>query len=415
MSYDGSRAFDGEYDPNLFWATGYSVPPAGGHWVAYDFGSSGLNVVLQEIAWHVGNDTGYPTSIAVDWSDDNVTWTEQWTGAVDPPIAGQPYISTDPSPEEEMVVGPVRVTGMSVELALPATDPEAARSSFATNEVAYSVRARARHSLAWIEVVKSLRDTAPIYTHPRRRKMQLGISKVPALVPWPEPPVILGVPVITGSPTSSTITLSFVPVPFADSYEYRLDSGAPLTLPEDKILLGLAASTDYLVELRAVNENGPGAWSLAIVVRTLAITVVVPPPPDPTPAVPLNAVLQGGIEFYGHTGSRVATQRVVVTNNGLTYYGSGGVAPYTYEWSLVGDIILESVTAGDLVSTGGEYAHPQNPNGGFTKFEAQVPWGYMMHNYLKCTVTDYLGAQTSFEVYVTLDHEDTSQSPVATQ
>jgi hypothetical protein len=61
-----------------FWTTGSTAPPSGGHWLAVDLGPS---AAVNEIVITVRPDSYRedPLNLFVDSSDDNATWTNQWS------------------------------------------------------------------------------------------------------------------------------------------------------------------------------------------------------------------------------------------------------------------------------------------------------------------------------------------------
>ena len=80
-----------------------------------------------------------------------------------------------------------------------------------------------------------------------------------------------------GSPTSSTLPLSFLYVPGARSYEYSISStsavagfGAWTALASDKIVTGLSGSTQYWVKVRIVNGVARGPASPVVTGTTSA-------------------------------------------------------------------------------------------------------------------------------------------------
>ena len=81
--------------------------------------------------------------------------------------------------------------------------------------------------------------------------------------------------ITAGSPTTSTITLSFLYVPGARSYEYSLSTtsagagfGSWTALASDKIITGLASSTQYWIKVRAVNGAARGPASPVVTSTT---------------------------------------------------------------------------------------------------------------------------------------------------
>lgn len=81
--------------------------------------------------------------------------------------------------------------------------------------------------------------------------------------------------IAAGSPTTSTITLSFLYVPGARSYEYSLSTtsavagfGSWTALASDKIITGLSSSTQYWIRVRAVNGVARGPASPVVTSTT---------------------------------------------------------------------------------------------------------------------------------------------------
>lgn len=321
----------------------------------------------------------------------------------------------------------------------------------------------------------------------RRRKLQLGFTRIPTLIPWPDPrPGGIVDLVIVGSPTTTTITLGFTPVQYATFYEYRLDNGEWVFLPLDRVIRELTPGTLYSVQVRAGNGTGLGVSSNIVEVTTigLALPVITSPASsnavegtpfgqtvtanvpatfsvtgtdasavtlDPVTGVwtleatdfetqpsyqwtfvatdpngnvatqayvhtvidnvsdntyPLVAVTAGGTMFDGYTGSFTMAPKNVVTDGGMSYSGSGGVAPYSYEWELFGDVTLIPHGEDPYTDGGTVYAFPTNSVGGYTKFHSNVDFGYTMKNDLRCTITDAVGSTVSFVVKITLTHAD---------
>jgi hypothetical protein len=171
---------------------------------------------------------------------------------------------------------------------------------------------------------------------------------VPTLVPWPDPPPG---PVesltIFGEPTTTTIRLSFPLVPTADFYERRLDGGSWEILALDRILRGLTPETLYTIEVRAVNESGPGVQSPSIDVTTAAEVIIEPPidpppgedppPPPPPPVVPTGAEVQSAWYIKYDDGPSVV--RCQFGSNGhftafCDHEDAGG--PIEYDWIVPG-------------------------------------------------------------------------------
>ena len=69
-------------------------------------------------------------------------------------------------------------------------------------------------------------------------------------------------------------------MPNTDSYERRIDGGAPIPATKGEYVDGLGANTVYGVELRALNAAGPSDWS---VVKRFVTRPPRPPAPDRIP------------------------------------------------------------------------------------------------------------------------------------
>jgi hypothetical protein len=82
---------------------------------------------------------------------------------------------------------------------------------------------------------------------------------------------------VTPAATSATVTYSYDDTD-ATGFEYRLDGGAPVALdPSPAVITGLTPETEYDLEVRAVNEDGAGAWSSVATFETLADVPDTPP------------------------------------------------------------------------------------------------------------------------------------------
>lgn len=82
---------------------------------------------------------------------------------------------------------------------------------------------------------------------------------------------------ITSTHSKATVTYSTTGVSGAESYQYRLDAGAALPLAESPAdITGLEPETQYMLEIRAVNEYGAGEWSDPEPFTTTASPVVAP-------------------------------------------------------------------------------------------------------------------------------------------
>ena len=73
--YVAARAIDDNL--TLFWTTGATAPPSGGHWLKVDFGA-GTPVDIVEMSLMVRPDTFRedPYEIVLEYSDDDITYTE---------------------------------------------------------------------------------------------------------------------------------------------------------------------------------------------------------------------------------------------------------------------------------------------------------------------------------------------------
>lgn len=128
---------------------------------------------------------------------------------------------------------------------------------------------------------------------------------------------------VTPSYNSATITYSYSDTD-QDSFEYRIDGGVPATIgASPATITGLAADTNYDVEIRAVNAYGDGAWSSVSNFTTTA---------EP-PANTVSPVASGS----GYVGD------ALTVSNG-TWSGSSPIT-YTYQWQLDGVDITGETTA----------------------------------------------------------------------
>jgi hypothetical protein len=101
------------------------------------------------------------------------------------------------------------------------------------------------------------------------------VSVVASTTTGPQPPVDL---VQANAGTTYVVVEWDAPAdgPAATGYELRVDGGAPTDVGDvfDHLVDGLAAGTDYLVEVRTLTADGPSAWA-----SVLASTEAVIPPP----------------------------------------------------------------------------------------------------------------------------------------
>lgn len=145
-----------------------------------------------------------------------------------------------------------------------------------------------------------------------------------------------------GSPPQGTVTISdvnpgetsaVVTYSYDDTdqtgFEYRLDGGTAASLGASPATIsGLTASTEYDLEVRAINANGAGSWSAVATFTTDAVVL-----PTVTVADPLK----------NNTGTLLASQSGIVasvlaaptlasvhTLSGLTTNGSGLLAPISH-------------------------------------------------------------------------------------
>lgn len=151
-----------------------------------------------------------------------------------------------------------------------------------------------------------------------------------------------GAYVSTGDPPSGTVTISdvdpgetsaIVTYSYDDTdqtgFEYRLDGGTAASLGASPATIsGLTASTEYDLEVRAINANGAGAWSAVETFTTDAVVL-----PTVTVTDPLK----------NNTGTLLASQTGIIasvlaaptlasvhTLSGLATNGSGLLAPISH-------------------------------------------------------------------------------------
>lgn len=128
--------------------------------------------------------------------------------------------------------------------------------------------------------------------------------------------------------TSAIVTYSYDDTD-QTGFEYRLDGGTAASLGASPATIsGLTASTEYDLEVRAINANGAGSWSAVETFTTAAVVL-----PTVTVADPLK----------NNTGTLLASQTGIVasvlaaptlasvhTLSGLTTNGSGLLAPISH-------------------------------------------------------------------------------------
>lgn len=126
---------------------------------------------------------------------------------------------------------------------------------------------------------------------------------------------------LTLTPSTTSVQLTYAAVSGATGYEYRIGTtNPPASTPvaaagTSATASGLAPSTTYRVQVRALNAGGPGPWSAAESTTTLADV-------DIAPAVPTGLTATGG----------VGTLTLDWTDN--TEEDLSGVTPYEYRYGV---------------------------------------------------------------------------------
>lgn len=124
---------------------------------------------------------------------------------------------------------------------------------------------------------------------------------------------------VTIGTITKTATTASIPFTYDDTgetgYEYRIDGGTAIAVASSPIsLAGLTAETEYDVEVRAVNDDGAGAWSTLVSFTTEIITSL------------LNLTISGlasttrSVDFYNDT-----TKAFIKTEE-ITFNASGFAA-----------------------------------------------------------------------------------------
>ncbi len=133
-----ANAFDN--DPATLWATATDAIEGG--WIGYDFGV-GATITVLEISLKARNDSSFgqaPVQFVVEYSNDNVTWTEvKWYTAA------------------TWTIGSTQV------FAVPATvEPAVPRAYAVAVEVLHVGNSQARVDSLGVEVLRSIADVAPV-------------------------------------------------------------------------------------------------------------------------------------------------------------------------------------------------------------------------------------------------------------
>jgi hypothetical protein len=340
-------------------------------------------------------------------------------------------------------------------------------------EVAQTQQKEFLLSSQWVEIVlltgvPAEEEPAPEIPLIRRRKLVLGMSAIPEFVPDPVvAPPEAGPIALSGEAISTTaVQLVFTNATNALTHQYRVNGGSPVAMPADKVVRNLASNTTFNIEVRGLNNLGPGPWSNVLVAKTwqeidpndvdgdgipnindpdhpdydpnhpdsdpdgdglknkddpddnndgiLDINDPNHPDYDPdhpdspdyqVPPEPLVAT-KSHSNMDGWVGSMHPSEgsKTVTTQQTLSYGASAGTPPYSYAWTY-GPANLTNLNMG-TTRVGTRNAVPNNQNGGTTKFSCLVDFGEIHEQDVTCTITDSKGQTTSFTVRVTLTHGD---------